>query len=157
MTIDVELLWYERALAWDVAGRRVASSKRDKLADRGSAAFVDEKERLWRTFNGTAGEVAAAKGLGLFWSGSVDTFHAPDIGRDIQVRTRTGAFDELCVRPDDNDDHRYVLVIGNVPTFRLIGWLYGYEAKDAEWRGWSGKAAVWYVPTGKLHRMDTFT
>jgi hypothetical protein len=157
LPIDVELAPYEVAAAWDVTGRRWWSSQQRGGQDVASAAGTDMETRFWRSLNGTAGEIAAAKALRRYWPPSVDTFHAADIPPDIQVRTRTGPFDELCVRQNDMESHRYVLVIGNVPTFRLIGWMYGYQAKEPEWRGTSGKTAVWYVPTIELRDLRTLT
>jgi len=82
-------------------------------------------------------ECAVAKGLGLYWDGSVDTFHdKADIGESIEVRSVKDTQRQLLVRPNDPVEGRiYVLVVdlwrmGTTPNYVIRGWLPGEECKQ---------------------------
>ena len=63
-----------------------------------------------RHIEGACGELAVAKALGIYWDGSVNTFHsAGDVG-NIEVRTRSRHDYDLIVRPSDHLERRFVLV-----------------------------------------------
>ena len=68
------------------------------------------KANAWNLhIEGCAGEMAAAKALGYYWTPSVNTFKiGGDIGEAIQVRTRSKHTYELIIRPDDRDGDTFV-------------------------------------------------
>jgi hypothetical protein len=82
---------------------------------------------------GAAAELAVAKTLGLYWDASIDTFGRPDIisephELEIEVKLNSGRADgDLMVlalsiiRPDTI----FILVVGMLPTFKVVGWARG--------------------------------
>lgn len=71
-----------------------------------------------------------------------------DVGKAVEVRTVEGGYlrkvNHLLVRPRDRDDARYVLVGFLGPTtdgltFKVLGWIYGHEAKKPLWWGLKSK------------------
>lgn len=104
---------------------------------------------------GALGEMAVAQALGLYWSGSVDTFTSePDVGI-YEVRTRSKHEYELLIRPKDKDDTIYIHVTGLAPDFWIRGWMYAREAKRDEWKQTYGdRHPAWFVPNEMLHPMS---
>lgn len=87
---------------------------------------------------GATGEFAVARALGLPWQHNVGTITAPDIGRNIEVRTRLMpcAGDLVLTHRDrDKKDRPYVLVhitmdpgVGRPrlwPEAYVMGWIFG--------------------------------
>jgi len=99
-------------------------------------------------------EMAAAKALNLYWSGSVNTFKLPDVGEGVeglQVRHTDRDGGCLIVRPEDKGHERFLLVTGQAPLFVLRGWLRGDDARqDAFWRDPNGHRPAWFVPQSAL-------
>ena len=104
---------------------------------------------------GAAGELAFAKFRNLYWSGSVGTFRqGGDVG-PIQVRTRSNWNHDLIVRDGDRDDDVFVLVVGTIPRFRIIGWLRGGDAKQPRYRKTYGeRPAAFFVPQSDLRPFE---
>lgn len=108
---------------------------------------------------GAYGERAVYKALGKEWDGLVDTFKAPDVtGTQIQVRTATKPFGDLVVRDRDNGEQPFVLVVPEkFPTFRIVGWCYGKEARKREY--WKAPnpdlPPAHFVPQRDLRPIDT--
>lgn len=102
---------------------------------------------------GAAGELAFAKHLNRYWAATVGTFKAADIGTKIQVRTVSSADLSLIVRPDDDPEQVYVLMVGTAPTFEFGGWIRGRDARqDAYRRAPNGRPEAWFVPRTALHQ-----
>jgi hypothetical protein len=100
---------------------------------------------------GVCGEMAGAKALGRYWPASINTFDAPDIGKTIQVRTRSRHDYELYVRPKDNPDYAYLLVTGKAPLFVVRGYCIGRHAQRNEWKKTHGdRPPAWFVPNSEL-------
>jgi len=107
---------------------------------------------------GAAGEFAAAKALGVFWSPTVNSYKSADIAPNIQVRTRSKSDYDLIIREDDNPDHAYVLVVGQSPEFEVIGWIWGRDGKRPEWiKTYGGRPPAWFVPQDKLRPLSELT
>ena len=107
---------------------------------------------------GAAGELACAKVLGRYWSGPVGTFkQGGDVG-DLQVRTRSGVGPrtELIIRENDRDRDKFVLVVGLIPEFEVVGWIYAGRAKKVqEWKKTHGfRPPAWFVPHHALYDLD---
>ncbi len=101
---------------------------------------------------GALGECAFAKATGRYWSGGVNTFHGADIGRRLQVRTRSKHEYDLIVRADDADEDVFVLVTGSQDRFLVHGWVLGGEAKREEWIANHGNySPAWFVPSSALN------
>jgi hypothetical protein len=151
--VIVRLTVSELYLASMVGVRRHVTALSRGQADRNGADRMDASAAYYAHINGAQGECAAAKALLTFWLMSVDARkEEPDLLPDWQVRTRTQVGYDLIVRSDDRDDQRFVLVIGNGPTFDVCGWIWGRDAKDEQWlrdRGERGAPAFW-VPRSAL-------
>jgi hypothetical protein len=111
---------------------------------------------------GAIGEMAAAKAIGCYWGGDVNTWKKPDLPDHIQVRTRTKPHYQLLVRPDDKEAEIYVHVIAEmkgrfVPSVCDVrGWAFGSECKKAEHlRSWGGRPAAYFVPDDILHSIES--
>jgi hypothetical protein len=149
METKVALSWYELLYAAQVGMQRTLRSVARGSNDR---AHSNSEQRLWtESIEGAAGELAFAKWAGLYWSGSIDTFtKEPDVG-PYHVRTRSKDWYDMIVRPHDADDEPYVLVIGKSPNFQVIGWLYGREAKQEQWKDTKGGGnPAYFVPKAEL-------
>lgn len=149
----VVLTWYELFLASQIGVKRQVEALKRNLPDRHGA----KADQGWQVHvEGAAGEMAAAKALGLYWSGSINTFKTGgDIGT-LQVRTRSRHDYDLIVRDSDRDDDRFVLVVGCAPVFDVIGWILGRDAKRQEWtRTHGGRSEAYFVPQNQLLPIET--
>lgn len=147
MENDVVLLdWYEVSMASHVGWLRQVHAIKDsrkQSAGMQTAGWTEHCE-------GACGEYAAAKCLGLIWTGTVDTFKDDDLP-GIQVRTRSKHNYELIVRKHDTDDTNWVLVTGVSPRFWVRGWLPGSKAKQSKWlRDYGGGPEAYFIPTSEL-------
>lgn len=106
---------------------------------------------------GAMGEMAVAKCLGTFWSGSTTfaTRHDGDLPGGVEVRTTAHAAGRLILHPTDPDDRRYVLVVASPPTFTVVGWVVARDGKvPANWKDPSGKdRPAYFVERNMLRPM----
>jgi hypothetical protein len=109
---------------------------------------TDKGEGWYLHIEGATTELAVAKCLNRFWNGSFNTYKkGGDIGAKIQVRRRTKLWYDLLVREDDDNDSIFVLAIGIAPTYRIVGWLVGKEAKQNRWiREYAKRPSAYFVP-----------
>jgi hypothetical protein len=135
--MKIELEWYEAEMAAKVGMARAFSSFRAKHDPYKYGLKKDEFGFFEMDIRGAAAECAVAKGLGLYWDGSVDTFHdKADIGESIEVRSVKDTQRQLLVRPNDPVEGRiYVLIVdlwrmGTTPNYVIRGWLPGEECKQ---------------------------
>ncbi len=148
--MNVTLTWQEVANGALVGVQRRISSKRKNLTDKlvhGSAWDVD--------IEGACGELAACKALGVYWNPSVDVYNVPDIPPDIDVKTTaTGQF---IVKPHYIDSRRYLFVQGAAPTYKVVGWIFGCEAKRIDWHKTQREdyPAAYFVPQSALRPLGT--
>lgn len=142
--IPVTLTWYEMRLAAGVGLERQLSAMRDGRPDR--HGFTGDGWSIH--VHGAGGELAFAKAAGVYWAGHVDVFSVPDVGT-VHVRTRSGdgGREDLIVRSEDPEDCAYVLVVGHIPTFSVVGWIDGRSARRPEWvKNYGGRPPAWFVP-----------
>lgn len=150
--IPVRLSWYELWIAASVGAKRQIEALQRGLPDQ--HGFTGENG--WNLhLEGAAGEMAAAKAMNRFYSGSINTFKdGGDVGA-IQVRTRSKSEYELIVRANDRDDDIFVLVTGRSPAFTVHGWIRGRDAKQTRWlRTHGNRPAAYFVPTGELRAIE---
>lgn len=147
--VNVTLQWFEVYQAGMVGVKRQLAALKDGRPDQHGA----DSDNGWTLHvEGAAGEMAFAKALGAYWSGSVNTFKDADIGTDIQVRWRSKAYYDLIVRPSDSDDDIFALVLGAIPNLSVVGWIRGADAKQERWlRTYGGRPPAWFVPQDELH------
>lgn len=147
--VRVELTRFEMEhAAWIGARRRIESL----CSGRGEAHGY--KGLGWsENIEGAMGELALAKVKDRFWSGSINTYQAGgDVGRKVQVRTMSQDHFGLLVRQVDADDKPYVLVVGVAPKYRVVGWMWGKDAKKDIWQQdfSNGRPPTYCVPQEEL-------
>lgn len=143
---SITLNWHECEMAVQVGVRRQLSS-----LSKNSRPGEGYEGSGWDIhIQGALGEMAVAKALNVYWSGSVNTFAACDLP-GLQVRTRSRHWYDLIVRSRDSDDEPFILVTGECPTFTVHGWIYGRDAKKPKWlREYGNRPAAYFVPQGAL-------
>jgi len=143
--VPVTLTKREMAMGAECGVMRNIAAMTDNRRD---AHGLTDEEGGWNFhIEGACGEIASAKVMGRFWSPTVNTFDAADIGEHIQVRTRSRHDFELYVRPTDNPGHLFVLVTGKAPNFIVRGYLHGAAARCDDWlAAHGGRPPAWFVP-----------
>jgi hypothetical protein len=148
------LTWAQVAVGYYVGGLRRVASLQQAFKERGGAENEDHVRQIGFNILGACGELAAAKALHRFWfMGVNDKKEDPDVFPDIQIRTRSQNDWDLKLTDKDPAEHRYVLVVGHEPHFRIAGWIWGHEGfKIAESKDYGnrGSPAMW-VPQNKLY------
>jgi hypothetical protein len=131
--------------------RRIESLKDGRQNQHGFSG-----ENPWDVdIEGACAEIAAAKAINRYWEPGVNTFKSADIGTNIQVRATKGASHCLIVREADRDDHFYLLVTGVAPTFHVVGWIRGADAKrPAYLRDYNDRPAAYFVPQHALRPLS---
>jgi hypothetical protein len=135
------------------AMRRVASLRS------GHAERHGLKSGAWdANIEGACGEMAAAKALGRYWDGAINSFKREDIPEmkelglcGLQVRTMGRHNYDLLVRPGDSDTDKFILVTGACPEFVVRGWILGGDAKQEQWlAAHGGRSPAYFVPQSAL-------
>lgn len=145
--MQIKLQWYEVFMAATVGIKRQVEALKEKRPDRHGFTGLGWDVHV----EGAVGELATAKALNRFWSGSINTFKdGGDVGT-IQVRTRSKDYYDLIVRQDDADDDCFVLVVGTAPNYNVVGWIRGRDAKQEQWSKTHGdRPAAYFVPQANL-------
>lgn len=147
MPIPVSLTRAEQLLwAHPVFGYRQVTNERDGRQDVYGAEKRDGEQN---SLDGCLTELAAAKGINVYWSGAFD-LGALDIGFALQVRSTRNPNGGLIIHERDNDDEVFILVTGGPTHYVLQGAMRAGDAKkDAYWRAdWTDPA--WCVPQHAL-------
>jgi hypothetical protein len=155
----MSLEWYEFSQAVNIANARFVASRTMNI---GHVRFSGEKsyfDILHFDILGTCAEMVVAKALGVYYDSSVNTFHnKPDLDwkRGVEVRSTQREDGRLIVRENDANDRLFVLVVGSPPNQRIVGGIFGKNAKKAVYihRGAGDKADCWMVPQDKLLPLD---
>lgn len=145
-------------MACEVGLRRHMEAIKSGRRDRHGAKSDDFGTGLVKHIDGAGGELAFAKARNLYWDGSVNTFKTGgDVGL-VQVRTRREQHYDLLVRDDDRDEDWFVLVIGKMPEFRVVGCIRASDAKRPEFRkNFGGHGAAFFVPQAVLRPLPART
>lgn len=125
MPISVKLQPYEYALVLDVSNRRQIMSM--AKGDRDSAGYDSHRPESYKDqTEGVAAEMAVAKYLGIYWDGSVGTYHdVPDLLDCIEVKwCRSDEKPQIVIRPSSKEksEHYFVLVTGCKGEYTIHGW-----------------------------------
>jgi hypothetical protein len=148
MSHEVILTKYEMQMAGSVGLSRGIES----ISAGNKQAHGCSGDGWGQNIEGAYGELAFAKFINRYWSGSVNTFKdGGDVG-DIQVRTRSKHHYDLIVRDGDRDNDIFVLVTGLAPSYLIRGWIKGIEAKrmDDCIKAYGGRPSAWFVPADRL-------
>ena len=145
MAETITLEWQECWQAGTVGVmRRIAGMKnarRDKFAHR---------DRWENEVEGACAELAVARSFGKYWhSFAGDLSALPGDAGPIQVRWVKDPEGCLPVRPSDPDDARFYMVTGAMPTFTIIGYIHGRDARRREWYR-EAPPPYWAVPQSAL-------
>lgn len=142
----------ELALALEIGMLREWSSVKSNGQHRFTAATRSGDYGANAHLVGAFGELAFCRWRGIYWPATVDAPKtAPDIPPDIQVRTTVYRDGCLLLHRDDIPEHRYVLVVADVPRYWLIGWMWGRDGmRDEWWRDPTGRAPAYFVPQDAL-------
>lgn len=150
--IDVRLQGYEFFAAALVGVRRQIECVTRGMQNKHGLKGIGWDENI----EGACGECALAKGLGLYWSGSINTFKIGGDVSGLEVRTRSERWHDLIVRRDDPENSIYVLVTGKAPEYTLVGWIKGRDGKRAEYLAAHGnREQAWFVPQEALLPIET--
>jgi hypothetical protein len=105
---------------------------------------------------GACAEMASYKAIKYFWSPTIDVRkEAGGDGGPYEVRRRSDQRHDHLVRENDRIDAPHILACGSLPTFRVVGWIWGYEARCAEWwHNHGGRGWCWWPPQAELHDLD---
>jgi len=147
--LDVTLSWNEVHMAATVGIlRNIQALKQDRPQCHGA-----KDEEMWRYhIEGASGEMAFAKAMNIHWEAHSNVFKVPDIGTSIQIRTRSNRGWDLIVRDGDKDDEVFVLVVGEIPNYTIVGWITGADAKQKKWyKDMGGRSKpAYFVPQSEL-------
>lgn len=146
--VAIILTQAELLLAATIGVQRQVEALRQGLPDKHG---FDGGEAWTVHIEGACGELAVAKALDRYWSGTINTFKlSGDVGK-LQVRTRSRTHYDLLVRDDDCDEDIFVLVVGRAPSYRVVGWIRGKDAKRSEYRqSYGNRPIAYFVPQSAL-------
>lgn len=155
MSKVITLEWYEAEQAIYVGARREAETIRKGVP---VECFSEETTSIDNHIQSAGAEKAVAKLLNLDWHASINEFRdgVADVGSRVEVRFRRNQWD-LKVKKNDHDDRCYVLAWGELPTFELVGWLWGRNAKhDCFWKnpGKKQNGFAYFVPPDYLRPIE---
>jgi hypothetical protein len=109
-----------------------------------------------RHIEGAMAEFAVALYFKRHWDGSLGDIDAGDVGL-IEVRSTVNENYNLIIHDDDKDNVPYVLVVGSLGEYRLVGWVYGSEGKEiGEWKEHEDGRPAFYVMQSQLWPMSKF-
>ena len=153
----IKLTHYELAMASEVGRQRQLTSMQEGRQPAHGYTGTGWEEHI----EGACGEIAVAKALGIYWNGSINTFKNPDLGTNLQIRTRSQHNWDLIVRPTEPNNHHYILVTGTSSDpegFRIHGYITGSEAKQPQWLADHGsRPTAYFVPSTALHPLAQLT
>lgn len=135
----------------------LAVETRNARPAHGLAADDDETWNAWdRHIRGACGEFAVAKLLDLPWTGFGFDRAVCDVGDAYEVRTCSPGRNELVVRPKDPERAIYILAIGSPPTFEIVGFIPGRDAKQRRYEQDRNRrnAPAYFIPRRDLHAID---
>lgn len=144
----VTLEWYECEQAMIVGARREIEIMRAKIM---TQPFSEEPS-VYNHIQSAGAEKSVGKRLNVDWHASINTFKlgVADVGSAIEVRYRRKEYD-LKVSKDDDDSRFFVLVWGEMPTYEIVGWLRGKDAKQPQfWSNPGGHGFAYFVPAKYL-------
>jgi hypothetical protein len=109
---------------------------------------------LQQDIDGAAAEIAFARVMGVAPSVASGPSRGPDVA-GFHVRSTAWPNGKLIVRPGDSEDNVYVLVIGSVKDWRVIGTAVGREAIHPDfWYEQNGRPGCYRFPQERLRRLQ---
>ena len=159
----VQLAWYEILQGAMTGVLREVESMRDNIKW-GHGAKFNQYQRWGMSISGSLCEMATSKKFSNYFTHSVNNYHGKDLiidGKPVQVKSQLISKYEkfLTIRPNHNPDDYYFLIIDDMPTFYICGYI---QAKDCRKYGiWtnqniSDRPHFWKIPINKLKPIDQF-
>ena len=126
----------------------------DNLVKGRRDAYGASRSNAWSMhIEGAAAELAFARWINLFWSGSIGNLKADDVGT-FQVRTSLQHGGRLILHEGDKEDRIFVFLTGSMPEFHLRGWILCRDGKKPEyWSDPQGSRPAYFVPQWVLNPM----
>lgn len=127
--------------------------------DHGGMSGRSQRERWAQAIHGQLCEHAVAKLLGVFPKASVSGIDENDPG-GIAIRGTPWETGALIVNESElpaADSTPFVLVVGHWPQFRVVGWIYGREARVPKFWRPDERPASWWVPQSALRQITELT
>lgn len=158
--IHYTLQWSEVLMAGTVGVlRKVLHMRRDG----GKQCHTDKPDKWWREVEGCCAELVVAKLLNIYWTGIAVGFDSKECDKlkrfDVgpyQVRSTDLPGGHLLVDENESPDDIFLLVIGESPHFKLVGWLRGREAQLPKyWETERLDYPQFMVPQYVLHELET--
>ena len=150
--VRVRLTPFEVRIAKALGRERQSAAVAKKSADAHGLAPTADGENIH--IIGAAGEIAAAKAMGVYPVFSEGSYLTPDLGF-CEVKTRTDHQWDLIVRTDTPDDWAVVLVTGQIPEFRVCGWIHAHAGKRPEWlQTYGDREPAYFVPKHHLRPLN---
>ena len=160
----VQLTWLELQIAWIVAGQRRIISAKGNFTTTRHALDADQQRRHSSEFSdtidviGARGEMGAAKGLGLYWSG-LDRTKTDIFGAEVRAKDKRN--NRMILHDSDPDELPFISAFcdPNDPRrVELLGWMYAEDGKDKTyWSDPSGRnRPAYFVPNEDLAPMTDF-
>ena len=102
-----------------------------------------------------AAEMAVARSLGIAnFTPTANTFKSmADVGENIEVKWTSWIDGHLIVTPKDRDTDIAVLVVGDCPKFKVIGWIPMVIAKKPRFK--HSKMDAWWISQINLQPIET--
>ena len=152
--ISVSLNYWECVTAANVALNRKLASRFKKLKQR---TFGKKGRDDWKDdIEGAMAEMAFCKHFGMYWDGSVNTFKMPDVpNTNIQIRSTDRNLGRLIIREGDPANDLYILVVGLIPNYKIIGGLFAHQGKLDEFiDNPNNQSPCWMIPQDKLSPIE---
>ena len=114
---------------------------------------ADKDGGFVRHIIGAAAELAVAKFLNRYWRAGVGAPGGMDVGDDIDVKYSDCDKGGILVpKRQARPDTRYVRVRGEIPTFEILGWIWGEKLMKPEWLRNFGRGDVYLAPDWALSK-----
>lgn len=102
---------------------------------------------------GAFGEYAVAKVLRSAWGSTMPDYQG-DVG-SVHIRTTAHPRGNLILHPADRAEDPHILVRGNLDSWELMGWCYGWEGQQERyWRDFGNNRPAFFVPVSALRKID---
>jgi hypothetical protein len=125
--------------------------------DHGGRSGRSMGERWAHALHGQLCEEAFCKAMNLFSRASIEGISEGDPG-GVEIRGTAVPGGHLIIPEDSVRKYLntpFVLVIGDWPDFRLIGWIYARDAQRQEWWRPHERPASYWVPQSSLNPIET--
>jgi len=132
-TFDVPLTHWEMTQAVYLGLMRMSASESQGL-DHANATRRPFRIRMEDEFLGACGELALAKLTRRYLTPTVNTFHGPvrDLGA-WEIRATKHRNGRLIIRPEEDPDRPYLLIVGEPPHLTVVGWTWGRDGMLREY------------------------